>query len=194
MRKRPGIQKISFVAGCALIICSLVLLAWWQISISDAAKKSSCYVEMLRALIPDPEPAAPEEKSSSEMPVLCVDGVDFTGILELPAYQTALPVCAEWNGKLLYPSRYAGSIYDGSMKIGATTQKGQFDFYREISVGDMICFTDMTGNRYTYQVTDILYRKHADHETLDHDGSDLTLFLKNLYAFEYVMIHCEALT
>lgn len=193
MIKRPGIQKISFVTGCVLIVCSLILLTSWHVSISVAAKKSSYYVETLRTLIPEPEPAVPEEKGNNAMPVLSVDGVDFVGLMELPEYDTVLPVCGAWNGRLLYPSCYAGSIYDGSMKIGATTQKGQFDFYREISVGNSIYFTDMTGNRYSYKIADILYRKHADNGTLDYNGSDLTLFIKNLYAFEYVIIHCKAL-
>lgn len=194
MRKRSGIRKISFVTGCVLIVCSLILLVWWQISISGAAKRSSACVETLRTLIPEPEPAVPQERSSSEMPVLSVDGVDFLGIIELPEHDSALPVCADWNGRLLYPSRYAGSVYDGSVKIGATTQKGQFDFYRGISVGDIVCFTDMTGNRYTYEVADILYRKHADNGALDQSGADLTLFIKNLYAFEYIIIPCKSLT
>lgn len=193
MKKRPGIQKISLVTGCILIVCSLILLASWQFSISGAAKKSSDYVETIRTLIPESEPAVPEEKSNNTMPVLSVDGIDFMGIMEFPEYDSAFPVCGDWNGKLLYPCRYSGSIYDGSMKIGATTQKGQLDFYREISVGDVVYFTDLTGNRYSYEIADILYRKHADNEMLDNDESDLTLFIKNLYAFEYVIIHCKTM-
>lgn len=194
MNRRPGVKKICFAVGCILILCSLSLLGWQQISMVRAEKKSSDYVETLRTLLPEPESAVPEKKSSNEMPVLSVDGVDFVGILELPEYDCVLPVCGDWNETLWYPSCYVGSIYDSSMKIGATTQKGQFGFYRTIGVGDAIYFTDMTGNRYAYKVTDILYRKHADAQTLGQKESDLTLFLKNLYAFEYVMIYCKTMT
>lgn len=65
MKKRPSIQKINLVTGCILIACSLILLASWQFFISSTAKKSSDYVETIRTLISEPEPAVPEEKRNN---------------------------------------------------------------------------------------------------------------------------------
>ena len=53
-------------------------------------------------------------------------------------------------------------------------------------------FTDMEGNRYTYTVTSLRYEQHADQTALDREASDLTLFVKNIYAFEYLIISCRA--
>ena len=75
--------------------------------------------------------------------------------------------------------------------IGASSQKGQYDFYREISVGDELFFTDMTGNRYAYTVKSIIYRTHADRAALNSEESALTLFIKNAYAFEYILVFCD---
>ena len=77
------------------------------------------------------------------------------------------------------------------VQIGATSQKGQYDFYREISVGDTVIFTDVEGNQYTYTVTNLQYEKHADQITLDREESSLTLFIKNVYGFEYLIISCD---
>jgi tRNA (guanine-N1)-methyltransferase len=62
---------------------------------------------------------------------------------------------------------------------------------REISVGDALYFTDMTGNRYTYAVKDIRYEKHANQAALASEDAALVLFIKNIFAFEYVIIFCD---
>jgi hypothetical protein len=77
------------------------------------------------------------------------------------------------------------------MQIGGTSQAGQYAFYREISVGDTVCFTDMEGNRFAYSVTDVRYEKRADQAALQRKEAALTLFIKNVYAFEYIIVFCD---
>ena len=79
------------------------------------------------------------------------------------------------------------------MQIGATTQKGQFDFYRELSVGDTVVYTDVEGNRYTYVITSLRYEKHVDQAALQQKKTPLTLFIKNVYSFEYLIVFCDVL-
>ena len=79
------------------------------------------------------------------------------------------------------------------MQIGATTQKGQYDFYRELSVGDQVIYTDVEGNRYTFSITSLRYEKHADQAALQREEAPLTLFVKNIYSFEYLIVSCNAL-
>ena len=122
---------------------------------------------------------------------LSLDNTDFVGILELPCYNSSLPVCNDWGNISKYPCRFEGSIYDRSLKIGATSQKGQYDFFREISVGDELIFTDVEGNSYSLSVSDIRYSKQADETALQSENSALTLFIKNVYAFEYIIIFCN---
>ena len=100
---------------------------------------------------------------------------------------------ANWGSVSKYPSRLNGSIYDGTIQIGGTSQKGQYDFFRETSVGDPVYFTDMEGNRYAYAVTDIHYEKHADQEAFHREESAMTLFIKNIYGFEYIVVFCNTL-
>ena len=191
LNKRHIPKFCVIVGACFLLIGAVVLVSWqWKIHSSEA--KAATYVETLQDLIPEPRGAIPEERRDNTMSVYPVDGIDFVGILEMPRYESVLPVCATWGQVTNYPCRYDGSVYDRTLQIGATTQKGQYDFYREISVGDVVHFTDMEGNRYTYTVTSLHYEQHADQTALDREASDLTLFVKNIYAFEYLIISCRA--
>ena len=187
------IQKICILAGICLLIAAIGVLFFWQWRIHTAAAKAEYYVSTLRALIPEPQGAVPEERSEHTMPTVSIDGIDFVGLLEIPRYGSALPVCADWGTPTKYPCQFYGSIYDRTMQIGGTSQKGQYDFYREISVGDAIYFTDMEGNRYGYSVTNIRYEKSADQAALQRDAASLTLFIKNIYALEYMIIFCDVL-
>ena len=190
---KPFISKICVFAGVSLLIIGLLALFFWQWNIHSSIQKSKTYANTLQTLIPEPQGAIPEERRDNSMSVLSIDGADFVGIIEMPRYESALPVGADWGTLTKYPCRFGGSIYDGTMQIGATSQKGQFDFYREISVGDTVIFTDVEGNRYTYTVTNLQYESHADQTTLNREESALTLFIKNVYAFEYLIVFCDVL-
>jgi len=185
------IRQLCMVAGIGLFVAAVITMILWQWEIRSSEKKANTYVQTLRSLIPEPQGAVPEERSDNAMPVLSVDNTDFVGILEMPRYGSALPVGADWGNITQYLCCFSGSVYDGTMQIGGTSQKGQFDFYREISVGDALYFTDMEGNRFAYEVTDVRYEKHADQSALQRRDADLKLFVKNVYAFEYIIIFCD---
>ena len=186
MKKNPFI-----IAGVCLLLITTVVLAAWQWNIHTATKKSQEYVASLRSAMPESQSALLEQRSDSAMPALFMDGTDFIGILELPGVNCALPVSADWGQSSKFPCRFSGSLYDGSLQLGSTTQAGQFDFYRQLSVGDSLFFTDMTGGRYGYAIADICYRQHADSETLNSKAADLTIFIKNIYGFDYIILFCN---
>lgn len=185
------VLKICILTGVLLLVASISALVYWQWSIYNSEKQAQSYVNTLFTLIPEPQNAIPEERRDNTMSVLSVDGTDFVGIVQMPRYNFTLPVCADWGQTSKYPCRLNGSIYNSTLKIGATTQKGQYDFYREISVGDTVIFTDMEGNRYTLVITDLIYEKHADQASLTQKDAVLTLFIKNVYAFEYLIVFCN---
>ena len=193
MKKEKGctIQRVCIFVGVGLLVGAVVTLALWRWGISNAAQQAENYVKTLQKLIPKPQDAVLEERRDNAMSVLPVDGTDFVGIIEIPRYDSALPVGAVWGKSSEYPCRFSGSVYDGTMQIGATTQKGQYDFYRELSVGDTVVYTDMEGNRYTFEVTSLRYEKHADQAALQREDAPLTLFIKNIYSFEYLIVFCD---
>ena len=195
MKKEKGLatRKAAMIAGVVLLVGAVVLLALWRWNIRNSQKQAETYVHTLQTLLPPPQDAVPEARSDNTMPALSVDGRDFVGILEMPRYGSVLPVCGDWGKSSRYPCLFSGSIYDGTLQIGATSQKGQYDFYRELSVGDRIIYTDMEGNRYTFEITSLRYEKHADQEALRREDAQLTLFIKNVYSFEYLIVFCDVL-
>ena len=190
-KKNGLIRKICIIAGIGLVTAAIVVLFAWQCTIHTAEKQTKEYVNAIRESIPEPQDTVSEERSDNTMPTLSIDETDFVGILEMPRHESALPVCTTWENISKYPCRFDGSIYDSTLQIGGTSQKGQYDFYRDISVGDPVIFTDMEGNSFSYEVTDLYYAKSADKTALKHKDSSLTLFIKNIYAFEYIIVYCN---
>ena len=192
MKKQTN--RLCVLIGICLLVVAALVLIFWQWGMHRSQQEAAKYVQTIRALTPQPQDAALEEKQDNAMSVLSVEGKNFVGILEMPKFGSSLPVCADWGTPSKYLCQFYGSIYDRTMQIGGTSQKGQYDFYREISVGDAIYFTDMEGNRYAYSVTDVRYEKSADQAALQRKDASLTLFIKNIYALEYIIIFCNALS
>lgn len=190
-QEKTILQKICVLAGTLLLMAACTILVLWQWNIHASHQKIQDYVHTLRCLIPEVQNVALEERYDNSMPRLPLDGIDFIGLLEIPLYDSTLPVCADWGNPSQYPRCLSGSIYDRSIQIGATSQTGQYDFYRELSVGDSVFFTDMEGNRYTLEISDLRYKEHADQSALQSCNAALTLFIKNVYAFEYLIVSCD---
>ena len=193
MGREKGIvtQWLCIALGICMLVGAAGTLALWQWNIDSSKKQSAAYVNALRTLISEPQDAVLEERRDNTMSVLSVDGTDFVGIIEMPRYGSVLPVAEDWGKNYKYPCRFNGSIYNRTMQIGATTQSGQYDFYRELSVGDSVVYTDMEGNRYSLEITSLYYSKHADQSALQRKDSSLVLFIKNVYSFEYLIVFCD---
>ena len=177
----------------ALLAAGMVLLFTWQWSMHAAQERSADYVQTIRTLIPEPQGSVPLSRQDNAMPMLSLDGTDFVGILELPNLDLALPVGGNWGDANRHPCRLDGSVYDGTLQIGGTSQKGQFDAYRDLSVGDTLYFTDMEGNRYAYRISQMRYESHADQTALQQNDAALTLFIKNIYGFDYLIVFCDVM-
>ncbi len=194
--KNFNIKRILYICralGILLIVIAVGIFVFWQVSSNYYAKRVHEYVSVLQKITPEPQNALLEDKSNNSMAVVSVEGNDFIGVLEFLANGYVFPVCDDWGNTREFPCRYKGSIYDGSMIIGAVNYKGQIDFVGNIFVGDKAAFTDLLGNCYAYEVKNIKYVKSINDKILDAEAGDIKLFIKNMYSLnEYTVIYFEA--
>ena len=132
-----------------------------------------------------------------EMPVRNIDGVDYIGVLTIPAIDLQLPVVSTWSYELLRiaPCRFTGSAYTDDLIIaGHNFTTTHFSSLPSLQPGDILSFTDVDGNVFTYRV--------AETETLDENALDemlgsgyaLSLFTCTVGGKYRVTVRCERMT
>lgn len=188
-----GLKKkhILLAIGLGLLLTALILLVVVQGTAQFRAKKAGEYVNKIYDCIPEPHSAVAEKRENNTMPSLSLDGRSFIAVLEFRQLGESLPIEAAWDPYGSFPCRFDGSVYDSSLVIGGNSGKGQFVFFRDISYGDGIYLTDMTGRRYAFEVYDISYSSRANRDTLQNSDAALTVFVKNEFSFEYLIVRCR---
>ena len=187
MKKRTSTWLL--VAGIALILVSLcvVLVIQFQMQVAD----TDCHaiLQKMESLLPERTPGLPGVRSQASMPALEIDGTDYVALLEIPAWEVALPIAARWDDRPsdYIPARFGGSVYGETLALGGT----QFDFCGQIDLDTPVFVTDMTGARFAYQVAWVDRSSEAPSKWLMDTQWDLTLFYHDLYAGEYIAVRCE---
>lgn len=179
-------------AGILLICASLGLLLYTHLHADSARTAAKELAGKIEASLPERSAGLPDSYTSSQMPILQIDGQDFVGLIQAPDYGCKLPVYDRWDtGKLQdYPCRFTGSVYDSSLIIGGSGQTGQFDFFSRLDIGERITVTDMLGAEFCYRVARVDRADHAEAERLINEEFDLTLFARSPYALEYMIVRC----
>lgn len=186
------ISLILTVAGILLIIIATIMVFFTQYSQNTAVKENERLVSVLYSLMPEVTDSATDDRVNKDMPLLEVEGMDFAGIIEIPMYKRTLPVYASWDKSKVsgLPCRYSGSIYDKNLIIGGSDGVGQFDFMKQITVGDDVHITDVTGARFTYTVSDIELTRDVSSKNLAKRDADLIFFARNTYSLDYTVVSC----
>ena len=129
------------------------------------------------------------------MPVQTLDGVDYIGVLSLPDLALELPVQAEWSYERLKntPCRYAGTAYQGNFVIAAHNYQRHFGALHTLSLGSPVTFTDMDGNVFSYEVTEVSTLSPTDTEEMVAPGCDLTLFTCTVGGRSRICVRCVKL-
>jgi len=195
MKNSRFLTRLLTVLGICLMAGAVLAVVLSQFARQNATRQATQTVAQLQALMPPIHSSSPDDRVNMQMPQLELDGVSYAAIVELPLYETCLPVKAQWSGNVTQcPCRFSGSIYDGSLIIGGSDQPGQLDFMKLITGGDTVYVTDMTGGRYRYTVTDILKTTDVSHGNLSAEDADLVLFARNTYGFDYTVVRCALKT
>lgn len=113
-----------------------------------------------------------------EMPVETINGIDFIGVLRIPALELELPIISQWNYPNLKtaPCRYSGSAYLNNLIICGHNYTSHFGNLKDLWEGDIATFTDMAGNVFTYKMVEQETLNPTDIEGMESGNWDLTLF------------------
>lgn len=183
--------KILLVLGCALICCSVALLLFSGLRSGQAARDNAETVRAMESVLPE-SVGDTALFYGAEMPVLEIGGEDYCAMLEVPAFGLKLPVAAQWSrvDAAEHPCRFCGNIYDGSLVIGGSDLKGQFDFLDSINDGAEVLLTDMTGAVFSLRVERVERSDSAEGEKLAQSDARLTLFARDSRSMEYIILRC----
>lgn len=113
-----------------------------------------------------------------EMPVETINGIDFIGVLRIPALELELPIISEWNYPNLKsaPCRYSGSAYLNNLILCGHNYASHFGSLKTLSEGDIATFTDIDGNVFIYKMVERETLNPTDIEGMESGNWDLTLF------------------
>lgn len=127
-----------------------------------------------------------------DMPVFRVDGIDYIGLLEIPALELRLPVAGTWSYEALAaaPCRYAGSVYLDDLVILAHNYRGFFRDLKLLHAGDAVRFTDADGNVFSYAVSDFEQLHPSQTEDMLRGNWDLTLFTCTVGGQDRLAVRC----
>ena len=194
--KRNGMKWM--IGGLLLLAAAFLLISynlWEGQQAGDAAGK---VLDELTQAMKQQSENIPDylEHPEMEMPTLEVEGNQYIGTLEIPALGLTLPVMSQWSYPKLRiaPCRYAGSAYQEGFVIAAHNYSSHFGNLNQLSSGDRIYFTDVTGNRFSYQVAEVEELNPTAVEEMVSEGWDLSLFTCTLSGQARVMVRCEKIS
>ncbi len=186
--------------GLLLIAAALFLVSYNLYDELRAEQSARQAVTQLDAYLPaeaapeapsdssgDQEPLVSDERTvipdyvlspNMEMPVETINGIDFIGVLRIPALELELPIISEWNYPNLKtaPCRYSGSAYLNNLIICGHNYTSHFGTLKNLWEGDIATFTDMDGNVFTYKMVERETLNPTDIEGMESGNWDLTLF------------------
>lgn len=181
------------IIGLLLITAALGLVAYNIIDDLRAAKASSETLESILADIIDSSITSKPDYYGKEMPTVVIDGVEYIGVLSIPKLDLDLPVKSEWSyvGLRTSPCRYVGSAYSNDMVICAHNYNHHFGLLKTLDYGTEVIFTDVVGNVFKYEVSEIeTLIPTAVEEMTTGDEWDMTLFTCTIGGRTRVTVRC----
>lgn len=206
----------KFILLGLLLIATALLLAEYNLYDALRAKRAAMVaVNELEEIIPvspdrkpldqssDDEPLIADRRTvipdyvlcpNMEMPVETINGIDFIGVLRIPALELELPIISVWSYADLKtaPCRYSGSAYLNNLIICGHNYTSHFGNLKLLRAGDAISFTDMDGNEFLYEVAELETLQPTAIEELDLGEWNLTLFTCTVGGQSRVVVRCKA--
>ena len=193
MSRRFGIVCILLGVCCLLSAAGLVVYNKWDDK--NAQKASQDMLQEIQQQIAEESDGENEEQHPQQMPVGEIKGYEYIGILTIPALEVELPVLTDWSyAKLkVAPCLYYGNCYEPDFVIAAHNYQSHFGRLSKLQAGDIVTFTDVSGNIYGYEV--ILIETLAENATKEMitSGFDLSLYTCTPGGGSRVTVRCNGM-
>jgi sortase A len=207
--------------GTALMICSALMLllaglmAVYNIREDRQAAQQSAEIlqQLTQTVTATAEPETAEEVTETEeeepsdnssvplyvshpdmeMPTIDIDGNAYIGWLDIPALSLSLPVMSQWSypNLKISPCRYTGSAYQNNLVIAAHNYQSHFGTIKNLTQGDEVRFTDVDGNVFYYQVSEIEQLSPIAVKAMEESDYPLTLFTCTIGGKYRVAVRCS---
>ena len=127
------------------------------------------------------------------MPTVDADGHTYVGFLEIPAIKRILPVMDAWSypNLKIAPCRFVGTVYAHDMIVCAHNYDRHFGLIKTLEEGDKVFFTDVYGDRFSYEVSEVTILQPTDVDEMKEPNDwDLTLFTCTIGGATRVTVRC----
>ncbi len=186
---KKTVYRIFLLLSVLGLLFSAFMVVRYKIEENRITKSLPQVLQTIENMLPTRTNGFFEEYYDSSLASVSLNGDDFVGILEVELYGVKLPVFGEWSKTdAKRPAVYWGNPYDGSLIIGVNYD-GQFEFADRMETGEVIRFTDLYGQVFSYTVDAIKHADKAEYSVLQSVEDDLTIFLK--VKSSYLILRCS---
>lgn len=201
-------SNILILLGSMFLLAALLLTGYNRWTDNQAKDLAEIAVNEVKKEVDQPEQAKAQQDCTGEipipayclnpemeMPVYVLDGQEYIGVISIPELELELPLLSEWSYPNLRvsPCRYEGSAYLGNMIVAAHNYLSHFGRLDKLTTGSLVLFTDMDGNEFRYQVSEMEIRNPTDISGLSAGEWDLTLFTCTVAGNTRLVVRCTAI-
>ena len=199
MKRLDKTGLFLLTAGVVLVFAALLLFFHNRIEDKKAGENAEKTLQQLEDAITEREAKdetdttrAPDVSSSPGMPSPA-GAYDYIGYLDFPGYGLTMPVAATWSFPALEisPCRHTGSVYNDNLVVAGHNYNTHFGVLFELQLGDIVTFTDVDGNAFTYTVRELTSVSPDNSDAVMNRGYALTLYTCNWDTTERVTVFCE---
>lgn len=172
--------KILVIIGVFLILISLTMTVYNKYEDLKAGKDANETLNIIKNEITSQKHVVdilPTDEVR-EMKTININGDEFIGTITIPSINLELPVLSKFSNSNLKkaPCRYYGNLFTNDLIICAHAYETFFANLNKLKQNDLIIFTDVDGNVYTYEVLEVEVLKETDVDKMVNNEFDLTLY------------------
>lgn len=191
---RKGIGLACIVLGLFCLMTAIYFMVHNHSEANRAKTYAQILLDNVQQNIYDAEDAEQAQKPDPwEMLTVPVGDYASIGILSIPVLELELPVLADWSYEKLKkaPCHYYGSCYEPNFVIAAHNYASHFGRLTSLQTGDVVLFTDVTGQTFVYEV--VLLETLPPHATeqMITSGFDLSLYTCTPGGRNRVTVRCR---